>query len=45
MGQQRVSNMALINSGKECAGSVVNYDRDRIIDIYGRRNGRCSYFF
>ena len=24
---------------------VVNNDMDRIIDIFGRRNGRDSYFF
>ena len=38
MGQQRVSNITLINS-------VVNNDMDRIIDIFGRRNGRDSHFF
>ena len=38
MGQQRVSNITLINS-------VINKDMDRIIDIFGRRNGRDSHFF
>ena len=38
MGQQHVSNITLINS-------VVNNDMDRIIDIFGRRNGRDSHFF
>ena len=33
MGQQRVSNTPHINS-------VVNNDMDRIIEIFGRRNGR-----
>ena len=36
MGQQRVSNITLINS-------VVNNDMDRIIDIFGRRNGRQPF--
>ena len=42
MGQQRV---ALINIERAYANSVVNNDMDRIIDIFGRRNGRDSYFF
>ena len=45
MGQQRVSNIALINAEREYANSVVNNDIDRTIDIFGRRNGRDSYFF
>ena len=35
MGQQRVSNIALINTEREYANSVVNKDMDRIIDIFG----------
>ena len=45
MGQQRASNIALINIERAYANSVVNNDMDRIIDIFGRRNGRDSYFF
>ena len=45
MGQQRVSNIALINIEKPYANSVVNNDMGRVIDIFGRRNGRESYFF
>lgn len=45
MGQQRVSNIALINIERAYANSVVNNDMDHIIDIFGRRNGRDSYFF
>ena len=45
MGQQRVSNIALINIERAYANSVVNNDMDRIIDIFGRRNCRDSYFF
>ena len=39
MGQQRVSNIALINIEREYANSVVNNDIDRTIDIIGR-NGQ-----
>jgi len=45
MGQQRVSNIALINIERKYANSVPNNDMDRIIDKFGRRNGRDSYFF
>ena len=45
MGQQRVSNIALINIERAYANSVVSNDMDRSIDIFGRRNGRDSYFF
>ena len=45
MGQQRVSNIALVNIEMEYANSVVNNDIDRTIDIFGHRNGRDSYFF
>ena len=44
MGQQRVSNIALINIERAHANAVVNNDMDRIIDTFGRRNGRDSYF-
>ena len=44
MGKQRVSNIALINTEEEYANSVVSSDVKRIIDIFGRRNGRHSYF-
>ena len=40
MGQQRVSNIALINIERAYADSVVNHDMDCIIDIFDRRNGR-----
>ena len=45
MGQRRVNNIALLNIERTYAYSVVNNDMDRIIDIFGRRNGRDSYFF
>ena len=39
MGQQRVSNITLINIEREYANSVGNNDIDRTIDIFSRRNG------
>ena len=45
MGQKRVSNFTLINIERAYANSVVNNDMDRIIDIFGPRNWRDSYFF
>ena len=45
MGQQRVSNIALTDIEKPYANSVVNNDKGRVIDIFGRLNGRDSYFF
>ena len=45
MGQQRVSNIALINIETAYANSVVNNNMIRIIDIFGRGNGTDSYFF
>ena len=44
-GQQRVSNIALINIERAYVNSVVNNDMDHIIDIFCRQNGKDSYFF
>ena len=45
MGQQRVSNIALITIERAYANSVVNNDIDRIIDIFGRRNISFNVFY
>ena len=49
MGQQSVSNFALISTDvvymSTLWSTIMNYDVDRTIDIFGRRNGRDSYFF
>ena len=46
MRQKRVTNIALINTEREYANSIVNNDINRITDIFGRQNyGRDSYFF
>ena len=44
MGQQRVSNIA-IHIEKAYANFVLENDIERIIDIFGSRTGRDSYFF
>jgi len=47
MGQQRVSNIALIHIERAYANFVLENDisLERIIDIFGSRTGRDSYFF
>ena len=45
MEQQRVTNIALINTERAYAISVVNNDMDHIINIFGCQNGKDSYFF
>ena len=42
--EQRVCNIAPINTEREYANSEVNNDIVRT-DIFGRRNGRDSHFF
>ena len=44
-GQQRLSNVTLINIDREYVNFVVNTDINRFIDIFCRRNGGDSYFF
>ena len=45
MGQQRTSNIALINTERLYANSVVNNGMNHIIDIFSHQNGRDSYLF
>jgi hypothetical protein len=44
MSQTRVNSIALINMERAYANAVMN-NVDRIIDIFGRRKGRNSFFF
>ena len=44
MGQQRVSDIAFSNIKRAYASSVVNNNMDRIIDVFGRQEGKDSYF-
>ena len=45
MGQQRVSSIALIHTESAYANFVLENDIERIIDIFGSRSCRDSYFF
>ena len=45
MGQKRLNSAALINIERAYANKVVNNDIDEIINTFGRRHGRQSYFF
>ena len=45
MGQDRLSSIAVINIERGYANKTMQNDMQRIIDIFGRRSNRCSYFF
>ena len=45
MGQDRISSIAVINIEREYANKTRQNDMQRIIDIFGRRSNRSSYFF
>ena len=45
MGQQRVSNIALIHIERAYANFILENDIERIIDIFRSPTGRDSYFF
>ncbi|XP_068703729.1 zinc finger MYM-type protein 1-like [Montipora foliosa] len=45
MGQDRLSSIAVINIEREYANKTMQNDMHRIIDIFGRRSNRSSYFF
>ena len=45
MGQKRLNSVALINIEHAYANLTINSDTARIIDTFGKRHGRDSYFF
>ena len=45
MGQQRVSNIASIHIERAYANFILENEIEHIIDIFGSRTGRDSYFF
>ena len=45
MGQTRLSSLALLHIEREFVNRVITEDIDKIIDVFGQRNGRESYFF
>ena len=44
MGQDRLSSIAVINIGRKYANKTMQDGMQRIIDIFGRRSNRSSYF-
>ena len=45
MGQDRLSSIAVINIERKYANKTMQNDMQRIIDIFGCRSNRSSYFF
>ena len=45
MGQKRLNSTALINVERAYANSALKNDMEKIIDIFGQRHNRQSYFF
>ena len=45
MGQDRLSSIAVINIERKYANKTMQNDMKRIIDIFGSRSNRSSYFF
>jgi hypothetical protein len=45
MGEERLNSIAVINIERAYANPTIKNDMVKIIDTFGRRNGRDSYFF
>ena len=45
MGHERLSSFAVINIERKYANKTMQNDMQRIIDIFGSRSNRFSYFF
>ena len=45
MGQERLSNLALLHIERDYANKVMNEDMDKMIDAFGASNGRHKFFF
>ncbi len=45
MGEKRLSSIALINIERGYANCVINEDMEKMINIFGKRKGRNTYFF
>ena len=44
MGEKRLCSIALINIERGYASRVINEDMEKMIDIFGKRKGRNTYF-
>ena len=45
MGQERLSNLALIHIERDYANKVINEDMNKMIDTFGQGSGRNKFFF
>ena len=45
MGQERLSNLALLHIEREYVIKILKEDMEKIIDTFGKRSGRNKYFF
>ena len=45
MVQDRLSSLAILHIEREFTNKVLQEDMDRMIDTFGERSGRKSYFF
>ena len=45
MGQERLSSLALLHMERDYVNRVLSEDVDKMIDAFGRANGRNKYFF
>ena len=45
MGQERLNSIAIINIEREYTYKVITSSMDKIVDTFGRRNGRDAHFF
>ena len=45
LGQERLSNLALLHIEREYVNKVLKEDMEEMIDTFGKRSGRNKYFF
>ena len=45
MEQERLSSLALLHMKRDYVNRVLSEDVDKMIDAFGRANGRNKYFF
>ena len=45
MGQERLSNLALIHIERDYVNKVMNEDMNKMIDTFGQGSGRNKFFF
>ena len=45
MGEERLSNLALLHIEREYVNKILKEDMEKMIDTFGKRSGRNKYFF